>query len=39
LNAWFYTVRAERAAAALKLPETKLPLYAQSVGYPPAPLK
>lgn len=39
LNAWFYTVKAERVAAALKLPETKLPLFAQSVGYPPAPLK
>jgi hypothetical protein len=39
LNAWFYTIRAERVTAALKLPETKLPLYAQSVGYPPAPLK
>lgn len=39
LNAWFYTVRAERITAALKLPATRLPLYAQSVGYPPAPPK
>jgi nitroreductase len=39
LNAWFYTVKAERITAALKLPNTRLPLYAQSVGYPPAPLK
>ena len=39
LNAWFYTVKAERVAAALKLSATRLPLYAQSVGYPPAQLK
>jgi nitroreductase len=39
LNAWFYTVRADRITAALKLPATRLPLYAQSVGYPPAPSK
>jgi hypothetical protein len=39
LNAWFYTVKADRVTAALKLPDTRLPLYAQSVGYPPAPLK
>jgi hypothetical protein len=39
LNAWFYAVKADRVAAALKLPATRLPLYAQSVGYPPAPLK
>jgi hypothetical protein len=39
LNAWFYTVKADRITAALKLPNTRLPLYAQSVGYSPAPLK
>ena len=39
LNAWFYTVKADRVTAALKLPDTRLALYAQSVGYPPAPLK
>ena len=39
LNAWFYTVKADRVTAALKLPDTRLPLYAQSVGYSPAPLK
>jgi hypothetical protein len=39
LNAWFYAVKADRVTAALKLPDTRLPLYAQSVGYPPAPLK
>jgi nitroreductase len=37
LNAWFYAVKADRIAAALKLPATMLPLYAQSVGYPPRP--
>ena len=39
LSAWFYTVKADRVTAALKLPDTRLPLYAQAVGYPPAPLK
>ena len=39
LNAWFYTVRAERVTAALKLPNTRIPLYAQSVGYPLEPPK
>jgi hypothetical protein len=39
LNGWFYTVKADRVTASLKLPDTRLPLYAQSVGYPPAPLK
>ena len=39
LSAWFYTVKVDRVTAALKLPDTRLPLYAQSVGYPPAPLK
>jgi hypothetical protein len=28
----------QRPAAALKLPNTRIPLYAQSVGYPTAPL-
>jgi len=35
MNAWFYTVKRERVTAALKLPESRVPLYAQSVGYPP----
>jgi nitroreductase len=37
LNAWFYAVKADRITAALKLPATRLPLYAQSIGYPPRP--
>jgi hypothetical protein len=35
MNAWFYTVKRERVTAALKLPQSRVPLYAQSVGYPP----
>ncbi len=39
LNAWFYALHGQQdataAAAALKLPEGRQPLYAQSVGYPP----
>jgi nitroreductase len=39
LNAWFYSFHSSQktaaAAAALKLPEGRQPLYAQSVGYPP----
>ena len=35
LNAWFYATLGKDAAAALKLPEGRRPLYAQSVGYPP----
>jgi nitroreductase len=39
LNAWFYALHGQQdataAAAALKLPTEKRPLYAQSVGYPP----
>ena len=35
LNAWFYTIHGQDVAAALKLPEGRKPLYAQSVGYPP----
>ncbi|MGO9318356.1 MAG: SagB/ThcOx family dehydrogenase [Terracidiphilus sp.] len=39
LNAWFYALHGQQDAtavsAALKLPAEKLPLYAQSVGYPP----
>jgi hypothetical protein len=39
LNAWFYSLHGEQSAAAiaaaLKLPADKIPLYAQSVGYPP----
>jgi nitroreductase len=35
LNAWFYTVKPGRVTAALKMPRSKVPLYAQSVGYPP----
>jgi nitroreductase len=39
LNAWFYSFwgkqDATTVAAALKLPEGKIPLYGQSVGYPP----
>jgi nitroreductase len=35
LNAWFYTVHGPEVAAALKLPEGRKPLYAQSVGFPP----
>jgi len=35
LNAWFYTFHGADVAAALKLPEGRKPLYAQSVGYPP----
>jgi nitroreductase len=35
LNAWFYAMLGKDTAAALKLPEGKRPLYAQSVGYPP----
>lgn len=38
LNAWFYALHGQQdaaaVAAALKLPEGKTPLYAQSVGYP-----
>ncbi len=33
LNAWFYTIRGQAVAAALKLPAGREPLYAQSVGY------
>ncbi len=35
LNAWFYTVHASNVAAALHLPAGHVPLYGQSVGYPP----
>jgi len=35
LNAWFYTLHGADAAAALKLPDGRKPLYAQSVGFPP----
>ncbi len=39
LNAWFYALHGAQDAAAisaaLKLPADKIPLYAQSVGYPP----
>jgi nitroreductase len=39
LNAWFYALHGQQdataVAAALKLPDGKRPLYAQSVGYPP----
>jgi nitroreductase len=35
LNAWFYSIREPNVATALKLPEGRRPLYAQSVGYPP----
>jgi hypothetical protein len=39
LNAWFYALHGQQdalsVAAALALPATKRPLYAQSVGYPP----
>ena len=35
LNAWFYTLHAHEVSDALKLPAGKMPLYAQSVGYPP----
>jgi nitroreductase len=39
LNAWFYSFYeqhdATAIATALKLPKGKIPLYAQSVGYPP----
>jgi nitroreductase len=38
LNAWFYTVKADRITAALKLPNSRIPLCAQSIGYPTAPL-
>jgi len=34
LNAWFYALHGPDAAAALKLPEGRKPLYGQSVGYP-----
>jgi nitroreductase len=38
LNAWFYALHGQNdpaiVAAALKLPESKKPLYGQSVGYP-----
>jgi nitroreductase len=43
LNAWFYALHGQQDAtavgAALKLPEGKSPLYGQSVGYPPSPLR
>jgi len=35
LNAWFYTVHASNVAAALHLPSGHVPLYGQSIGYPP----
>ena len=35
LNAWFYTLHAHEVAETLQLPAGKMPLYAQSVGYPP----
>jgi nitroreductase len=39
LNAWFYALHGQQdataVAAALKLPEGKIPLYGQSIGYPP----
>jgi nitroreductase len=35
LNAWFYTFHGADVTVALKLPEGRKPLYAQSVGYPP----
>jgi nitroreductase len=35
LNAWFYTIHSQEVSEALKLPAGKIPLYAQSVGYPP----
>ena len=35
LNAWFYTIHPDAATAALHLPAGRVPLYAQSVGYPP----
>ncbi len=39
LNAWFYALHGQQDAAAvsaaLKLPDGRRPLYAQSVGYPP----
>ncbi len=34
LNAWFYTFHAAEVADALKLPDSRRPLYAQSIGYP-----
>ena len=34
LNAWFYANVGPDAAAVLKLPEGRKPLYGQSVGYP-----
>ena len=34
LNAWFYANVGPDAAAVLKLPEGRRPLYGQSVGYP-----
>lgn len=34
LNAWFYTIRGQDVAAALNLPKERIPLYAQSTGYP-----
>jgi nitroreductase len=43
LNAWFYALHGQQdataVAAALKLPAEKRPLYGQSVGYPPSPLR
>ncbi|HEY0306703.1 MAG TPA: nitroreductase family protein [Acidobacteriaceae bacterium] len=36
LNAWFYTIKPQAVTTALQLPNTSTPLYAQSVGYPPA---
>jgi nitroreductase len=34
LNAWFYALHGQDAAAALKLPEGQKPLFGQSVGFP-----
>lgn len=34
LNAWLYAIHTPDVAGALKLPERRKPLYAQSVGYP-----
>ncbi len=36
MNAWFYTIKPQTVTGVLKLPDTRVPLYAQSVGYPPS---
>lgn len=35
LNAWFYAIHPDAVTAALHLSSGRIPLYAQSVGYPP----